>query len=333
MELVYVIGSKDTGVPFKIGKSNKKSLKNRLQSIQTGNPNSLEIFYQYHSKKINSLLLEKTIRDKLVQNHGFKQLHGEWITTDADKPIETVGSSIQSILKDLEYKPKDDPNYHALIKKNELQHKKYNSAVKKYNKKAEQFVEFLNDFLCERKEINAMDKSLYATSNKLFTYQIDKAEPFDWKYKSNYNNFLEWLHLFYKMYNKQVRYNGMNQQNYNHKFEINSFFDKNITMYLSEKNDGIATEKYIFNINDEEIIAETPYRDEAMCTLRRGENRIIGKCFLDDTTLNRRYNIDNDNVDLYDTINFNVPKELTYHPKEIYISYNNEKSKTYILKE
>ena len=56
MELVYVIGSKDTGVPFKIGKSNKKSLKNRLQSIQTGNPNSLEIFYQYHSKKINSLL-------------------------------------------------------------------------------------------------------------------------------------------------------------------------------------------------------------------------------------------------------------------------------------
>ena len=68
MELVYVIGSKDTGVPFKIGKSNKKSLKNRLQSIQTGNPNSLEIFYQYHSKKINSLLLEKTIRDKLVQD-------------------------------------------------------------------------------------------------------------------------------------------------------------------------------------------------------------------------------------------------------------------------
>ena len=117
MELVYVIGSKDTGVPFKIGKSNKKSLKNRLQSIQTGNPNSLEIFYQYHSKKINSLLLEKTIRDKLVQNYGFRKLNGEWITTDADKPIETVGTSIQSILKDLEYKPKDDPNYHALIKK------------------------------------------------------------------------------------------------------------------------------------------------------------------------------------------------------------------------
>ena len=33
MELVYVIGSKDTGVPFKIGKSNKKSLKNRQDCL------------------------------------------------------------------------------------------------------------------------------------------------------------------------------------------------------------------------------------------------------------------------------------------------------------
>lgn len=333
MELVYVIGSKDTGVPFKIGKSNKKSLKNRLQSIQTGNPNSLEIFYQYHSKKINSLVLEKTIRDKLVQKYGFKKLNGEWITTDADKPIETVGTSIQSILKDLEYKPKDDPNYHALIKKRELQHKKYNNAVNKYNKKAEQFVHFMSEFLLERQKINAMDKGLITTSNKLLTYKINETEPYDWNYKSNYNNFLEWINLFYKMYNKQVRYNGMNQQSYNHKFEINNFFDKNITMYMSKENDGIATTKYTFNTDDGEITAETPYRDEAMCTLRRGENRKIGKCYLDDTTINRRYNINNDNVDLYDSINFNVPKELTYHPKEITISYNNEKSKTYILKE
>lgn len=50
-------------------------------------------------------------------------------------------------------------------------------------------------------------------------------------------------------------------------------------MFLSKENDGIATTKYTFNTDDEEIKAETPYRDETICTLRRGENRIIGKCF------------------------------------------------------
>lgn len=34
-----------------------------------------------------------------------------------------------------------------------------------------------------------MDKGLDTTSNKLLTYKINETEPFDWNYKSNYNNF------------------------------------------------------------------------------------------------------------------------------------------------
>lgn len=333
-DLIYVIGSEDTGVPFKIGKSNEKSLKNRIKSLQTGNPNSLKIFYQYQSKKINSLQLEKIIRDRLIKNYGFTKLRGEWITTNAKKPIDKIGVCIKAILKDCEYKPEDDPNYHALIEQTYLQHKKYMKALNKYNKKADKFVHFISEYLFERQNLNEMAKDLENKTKKLSTYKINETKPFDWKFESNYNNFLEWLYLFYKMYNKRIRYTGMNQQNFNYKFEISSFFGRNIIMYMSKENDGIATTKFTLNTDDDEIVAETPYRDESLCTLRWGKENIrIGKCFLDDTTLYRRYSMNDNNVDLYDTINFNLPKEFTYHPKEINIIYNNKKSKTYILNE
>ena len=97
MGFVYLIKEESNENKYKIGMTNK-TLEQRMNSLQTGNPNKLTLI-NYHESK-NPKAVEKTL-------HNFfrhKNILREWFDLDEDdinkfKPIcEQVESNIQSLL-------------------------------------------------------------------------------------------------------------------------------------------------------------------------------------------------------------------------------------------
>lgn len=89
---LYVIGSKDG--PQKIGFS--QDVEKRLSSIQTGNPNRLEIYFKQEVPKDRVRLMEKQIHTE-IKHH---KISGEWFNLTPEEAKQEVEFCVIRYLDD-----------------------------------------------------------------------------------------------------------------------------------------------------------------------------------------------------------------------------------------
>lgn len=227
-ELVYVIGSEEKGSPFKVGKSTEKALKNRIKTIQTGNPLSLKSFYEFTPKNGDAYALESKIRNDLINKFGYKKLTGEWIESSHKNSVEKIGNDISAILKDVDYDFKDDPRYKILKKENlELnndlrnryddlyqEHKLIFQKLKEFNN----LYNFIKDLHVQQKnlttKISKYTKTIYRDITPDYEYeQILENQRGSWG-EVHYNA-MDWFISIYKMVTQKAYPDRHHRQGYN----------------------------------------------------------------------------------------------------------------------
>jgi hypothetical protein len=99
---LYIIGSDSP--PYKVGVS--KNPRNRLQTLQTGHPERLQIHYTVETRSRQPKLLETAVHRNIRQHN----VNGEWF----NMPLEQLKLELDYIL--IRYE--DDPTLRTLLKNN-----------------------------------------------------------------------------------------------------------------------------------------------------------------------------------------------------------------------
>tara|TARA_R110002073_G_C9355929_1_gene571020 strand:- start:6 stop:1070 length:1065 start_codon:yes stop_codon:yes gene_type:complete len=323
MELVYVIGSEERGAPFKIGKSNALSLKNRIKSLQTGNPLTLKSFYEFTPKDGDGYSLENKIRNQLINNFGYKKLKGEWIDTDNKKPIEQVGEDISNILKEADYDYENDPAYNLLKKENNKLNDKlkdrYDDLLVQHNLIFDQLKSYdsLNQEIKDlhkkqKKLINKISKYKKTDlNNEISTYQLESLLNEEMSYsRVDVNiNAMQWFLLIYKMITQQASPKIHHRQGY----DILRL-PKNGCLYVTYDN-----QRYTYDIEKNYLSFERPVQREDASMITGG---ITGKHYIDKADMYRYYE---GNRTYHDKINLRVDKDFEKTTlKSCQINYNDK---------
>lgn len=323
-ELVYVIGSKEFGSPFKIGKSKKSSLKNRIKTLQTGNPLTLKSFYEYTPKKGDAYNLESKIRNALINNYDYTKLKGEWIDSKHKNPVEKIGDDIADILKQEDYDYENDPVYKQLITSN----KNLNTKLD------EKYFDLYKQFTAIFEQLNIYEE-MHSTIKKLHNKQEEIMQKASKYKKINYSdsvsshslhqllatdmsyywvdikvNAMRWFLLIYKMMTQPA------SPYIHHRQGIN-------TLRLPE--DGILyvtfnNERYKYDVKKNYLSWGMPVQRDLPARFKNG---VIGKHYIDKADIDRSY--DWDNQAFHDHINLKVDKDFeNTNLRTLKINYNNK---------